>query len=484
MELGNPRVEFKLSCMNDDACDAIIEGIYHVLEHTGSIMKSAEARELMANAGCTVEGELVKMPRSLVEHAIETAPKDDEFVLYTRDGDPAISFTPYSSSFGSVITTVAIVDPETGEKRTATRQDAANTTVVMDACENIDYIAVPAGIFDGVKQLSDVYEVQALVKNTNKPIMYWASNLENLKIEMEILEAAAGGAQQFQEKPFAIDLVCPLDPLVHTKEGLDQIIYMAKKKAPVVYIAGSGMGSTAPISIPGSLVVSMADTIAGLVVSQVVNPGAPFVVSKFSDVINMQTVSSYHSAPEFWTANIATCDVFRRLRLPFCLNGGDSDSGVFDIVAAHDASSQIHNAILAGSAMNFSTGCLANGMLTDYAAIMFNNEIIGYYRKQFTPFAVDEFELQLEEIDDVGPGNNFLVEDLTLERYQDIWSSSILRPRSFDDQKAGKHADDPATELRKAAVAILKEGPKHPLDAEKAARVDAIIAGAEAKYEE
>lgn len=472
------RAEAKFTLLGEEGCDRITDAVCEVLENTGCLMKNAEARTLLEKAGCTVDGEHVRIPKQVVLDAVNSAPKADELVIYDRNGKPAITFEDGDCLFGPAITTVFIIDPGTGEKRRGTRKDAERTAVLLDGLENFAWVSTLASINDGDAALTDIYEVQALVKNTEKPIMYWSSRLENLEAQHEMFYAVAGGKEAYQERPFAIDLVCPLDPLVHPDDGLEQLIFLAQNNSPAVYIAGAGMGSTCPITIAGCLTIGLADTLAGLVVSQLANPGAPFIASKFSDNIDMRTVSAYFSSPEWVTANMLTAEVFRRLNLPFCLNYGASSSGHLDQIAAFDIAAQYQAALLSDSSMNFAAGAVENGNVADYAALVFANDIIGYLKTLFSPVEISDETLLLQSIDEVGPGGNFLAEDETLENFGDMWAPEALKPLGFDKwmENGGK---DTVETLRAYALDVIAEGSKHPLDAEKARAVDDIVTQAE-----
>lgn len=471
-------VEFQM--LGEEGCQHIMDGVFQVLENTGCLVKHEGARQLLANVGCEVDGELVKIPRKVLQDGIATAPKASDVALYTHEGQKAIGFEPGEVHFGPSITTVFFVDPKTGEKRRGTRADAVNTSILIDGLDNIDWASTVASINDGDPSITDLYEVQALLENTHKPIMYWAAKPEHLAAIHEMFAIVAGSEDAFIEKPFAVCLACPMDPLVQSEEGCEQLIDLAKRKSPVVYIAGAGMGMTSPITVAGSLVTGLADTLAGLLISQLANPGAPFIASKFSDITNMKTISSYHSGPEFITANMATAEVFRYLGIPYCNNFGDSDSGVFDQVAAFDIALQDQAAFISGSAMNFAAGALENGNLTDYAVLVYNNETVGFLRKLYEPFAYDEDALQVESINEVGPGGNFLTEDATLELYVDNWESDCLTPQTYDAHVADPTIDS-AQALRDKALKIIAEGTKHKLDSAKSEQIDGIVARYENK---
>lgn len=359
--------------LDSQKCQEVVESAYRILENTGCVIHNKEAREVLENAKCQVEGELVKIPASLTKWAVEQTPSS--VTLYNRDGDPAMELKPGNIYFDPAITITQIDDPETRKRRASVKADSANAAILMDALENISWVSPCISASDADASMMDLAELHAILPNTNKPVMYWAQNCKNLEYEFEMFEAVAGDAQKVNEKPFMINLVCPMDPLTHTDDGMAQLIYLAWRQSPAVYIAGVGFGLSGPITLAGGIAVGMADTLAGLMVSQLVSPGTPFVVSKFSDNVNMRTMAVTHSNPEMLLANAATADIFRHMELPFCSNFPGTDCGVFDQVAAFDKSIQIYTALLSGTNMNFAMGAYESGVYAKFADLVFGNEV-------------------------------------------------------------------------------------------------------------
>lgn len=263
---------------------------------------------------------------------------------------------------------------------------------------------------------------------------------------------------------------------------LRRLIYLARRQSPAVYIAGIGFGLSGPITLAGGIAVGMADILAGLVVSQLVSPGTPFVVSKFSDNVNMRTMAVTHSNPEMLLANAATADIFRHMQLHFCSNFPGTDCGVFDQTAAFDKSVQIYTALLSGTNMNFAMGAYESGVYAKFADLVFGNEAIGFLKVLTGGMEVSEETLAEDVIDEVGPGGTFFGEEHTIEHLYDFWEADLLKPRTSQEwEKSGKQ--DLEDILNSRVNEILEKGPQHPLSPEVVKKLDEIMARAENQNE-
>ena len=471
---GIQKVQYRV--LNDSQCAEVVESAYRILENTGCIIHNQEARKILEKEGCQVEGELVKIPAALTRWAVEKAPST--VALYDRDGNAAMVLEPGNVYFGPAITITQIDDLETGKRRASVKQDSANAAILIDSLENISWVSPCTSASDVDASVADLAELHAILPNTRKPVMYWSQNCKNLEYQFEMFEAVAGSAERLREKPFMINLVCPMDPLTHTDDGMAQLMYLAKKQAPAVYIAGIGFGLSGPITLAGGIAIGMADTLAGLVVSQLVSPGTPFVVSKFSDNVNMRTMSVTHSNPEMLLANAATADIFRYMKLPFCSNFPGTDCGVFDQVAAFDKSVQTYTAILSGTNMNFAMGAYESGAYAKFADMVFGNEIIGFLKVLTGGMEVSEETLAEDVIDEVGPGGVFFAEEHTLEHLHDFWEADLLSPRTSGEWEASgrQNVEDI---LNQRVKEILEKGPSHPLAPEIVEKLDEIMGRAE-----
>ena len=461
---------------DDDQCAQVVNAAYRVLERTGCKVQNERALELLKNAGCLVNGEHVRIPHALMEWAVDAAPS--AFTIYDRLGAPAMNLEPHSTYFGTTIGDTYVLDGETGERRLGTKADAVASALVCDAMPNVDWAASITMVGDGMDVLAEVYEVQCVLPNTTKPIMYWSHSMENLAYQIEMLEVIAGGADELRAKPFAMNLNTPVDPLMHNEVGLNVLMHLAKKRLPATYVAGIGFGVAGPATPAGGIIVGLADTLAGLLVGQLTQEGAPFIAAVFKDNVNFGTLMISHSGPEFTMANAATADVFRFLGLPFTSNGGDSDTGRVDQVFVLDHMAQAYTAALAGANLNFGGAGCESANSSAVNGIVVYNDIVGFVKRLVAGVEISEYTLAEDEIHRVGPGGNFVAEDRTLKHCRENWTPLALVPRTYEEWIASGR-QDVADIANEAVREIVTEGPRKPLSDDVVSAIDAIVMRAE-----
>lgn len=466
----------KFQVLSREQCEEMVNAAYRVLERTGCAVHNQEALQLMKDAGCFVEGEHVKIPSFVLKKALSSTPS--RLTLYDRMGNPAVYLEPNKSYFGPGPTNTFIIDVETGKKRRVTKGDVVNTAIVCDALPNIGWTSALAMVSD--YDSPDLHEVHAMLPSTTKPILTWASNVENLKDIVEMCAAAAGGMDQLTAKPLVMFIVCPTDPLAHSDDAVSQILYLAEKRLPFQYVSGVTFGGSGPVTLAGANVVGLANTLAGLVISQLKNPGAPFIAAKATDNLNMRTVSLSHSRPEFVLAQAATADIFRFLDLPFAVNLGDSDSPVFDQQAAFDYTMQLYTGALSGANLNSIVGFLETCNTGSLEALVFADEAVSYIRRMVEGFEISTETLAEEVIHDVGPGGNFLSETHTFNHFKEFWQPSVLISQPREEWEAeGKK--DLGYRLNARVKEIIAQGTRNPLSEKAIAQLDEILARAEAR---
>lgn len=466
----------KYEVLNREQCQEIVKAAFRVLERTGCVIHNKEALQLMKDAGCTVDGEHVRIPTFVLKKAISSTPS--RLTLYDRMGNPAMYLEPNKSYFGPGPTNTFIIDVETGKKRRVTKADVVNTSIVCDALPNIAWTSALAMVSD--YDSPDLHEVHAMLSNTTKPILTWASNVDNLKDIVEMCAAVAGGMDKLTEKPLVMFITCPTDPLVHSDNAVSQILYLSEKRLPFQYVSGITFGGSGPVTLAGANVVGLANTLVGLVISQLNNPGAPFIAAKATDNLNMRTVSLSHSRPEFVLAQAATADIFRFLDLPFAANLGESDSPVFDQQAAFDITMQLYTGALSGANLNNFIGYLETCNTGSLEALVFGNEAVSYIRRLVEGFEISAETLAEEVIHKVGPGGNFLGEEHTFKHFQEFWQPSVLVSQPREEwEAAGKQ--DLGYRLNAKVKEIIAQGPQNPLGDKVMAQLDEILARAEAR---
>ena len=198
------------SVLSEDQVCEIHRASLEVLEKAGYRIESKAAVSLLKQAGARVNGNIVKTPQHIVEECLRVAPKG--FVLYDRAGNRALEVEGNKSYFGSSCASPNTKDALTGEVHPTTVQDLVRGALISDALPNIDFI-MPMGCPQDVPaQAADLYEFEAAVTHSQKPIIFIAYSLQGHQMVYEMAVEVAGGLDRLKERPFIIGYPEPITP--------------------------------------------------------------------------------------------------------------------------------------------------------------------------------------------------------------------------------------------------------------------------------
>ncbi len=467
----NPRL------LSDRNIEKVLEAAYSILENTGAYVYYDKAVELLVANGCTADGIHVKIPKTLVKKCIESAPKGIQ--LYDRDGNESILLKGRNVYFGGGPTCCNFFDPYTGERRPPQKGDAAKAALVTDALPNIDFVMSLCMIADETPVLADVHEVDAMLRNTKKPIATWAFNGPNLDKILQMFAAVAGGVDKLREKPNVVIYNEPTTPLKHTKEAMEKMFVTSKYGVPALYTPGMIMGGTAPSTIAGALAVGLADEFVGLVVSQLLSPGTPFIGGTSGSPMDMQTMTTPYGAPCTSLLLGASNEVHRYLGIPSFDMAGATESKTVDAQAGIEATLEVMVSLLTGGNLVHDCGFMDCGLTGSLAMLVLDDEIIGMAKRTCRGVEIDDERIGLDVIDEVGPGGNFLQSLHTMEYFRDeFYFPSLIDRRGYEAWEAdGKTTM--GDRAAKKAVQILETHKVDALPDSVLKELDRLVAEAE-----
>jgi len=463
----------RFAVFSEDQCEQIALAAFEVLERVGARFYEPEALEIFAEAGCVIDGNVVRFSSGLVEQALNTVPP--RFTLYTRTGQPAIRVEPNRAYFGPGPTCCNFIDPETGERRLFVKQDAALAARVCDALSNIDYVMSLGSISDVPQEKADIHEFDAMVRETTKPIMSWSFSRESLAQIHRMCAAVKGSEAAYARAPFMIFYSEPSSPLKHSAEAVQKLIYCAGHGIPQVYTPCLIAGGTAPATLAGVLVQNLAETLGGVVLSQLVRKGTPIVVGGVLSILDMRTTILSYGGPELALLSAGAAEVARYLGLPMFSTAGCTDSKCLDEQAAVEAATSILFAVLSGANFVHDVGYAESGMTGSLQQLVLGDEIIGMARHIGRGIRVDEETLAVDAIAAAVDTGDFLSLDHTVEHFRDqFWFPGLL-----DRYRYGEWADagekTMGDRIRERVRALIAEHRAQPLDSEIMAQLDDIV---------
>lgn len=278
--------------------EAIHEATLQVMAN-GVRIFGKEAHDIYAGAGCTVDREnnIVKFPANVVNDAIDSTPA--EYTLCGQDPKYDVKIGGDKVTYTCFGTGVEMVDVKTGERRNTTQQDIADICQFCDALPQVDMITIPVAAQDVNPKIKDVYEAAVSLRNTKKHYIHDAECGANAHRAVEMAAAIVGGMDKLRERPIITLGACPNSPLELHENVTEILIEAANAGLPMNLLSMGLCGATTPMTLAGTLVVTNAEILAGLVLTQLVNKGNPFQYGTSTTIMDMALTTSPVGAPEF-----------------------------------------------------------------------------------------------------------------------------------------------------------------------------------------
>jgi trimethylamine--corrinoid protein Co-methyltransferase len=420
----------RLRVLTDDKRELIHLSTLEVMRRTGISVKDEKALGIFKKGGCYVEGNMVRIPAHLVEWALRNTPP--RLALCNRQGEPALFLEKNNAYFGTGSDTPNILDPYTNQRRPAVLKDIENVSKVVDYLPELGFIMC-AGIASDVNStISDLYHFDAMVNNTEKPIVFTAWSLDNLKAIIEMAELVAGGTAELRNNPFIALYTEPISPLTLAAESAQKLMFMAEKSLPVVFTPGLLTGATGPVTIAGGLIQANAEMLSGYVLANLIREGVPFVYGGGVLPLDMRVSLMSYASPEFMLATSAFTDMARYYSLPMFSFAGCSDSNSFDQQATLEGSLWILLSSLNGGNLIHDVGYINNGLTTAFEQIVVSNEVIGMVRHITRGIEFNEDTMALDLIDEIGPGGEFLTCEHTLKHFRDNFYPELITRETYE----------------------------------------------------
>ncbi len=408
------------------------------LEIAGSIgMKvyHEEARRLLADAGAEVDGELVKMPRYLIEQARQSVPA--VALIYDREGELAMELGGYNSYFGTGSDLMHTYDLETRERRDSVLEDVARAARLCDALPHMDFIMSSAHPTDVNPHHSYLLSFREMMRNSTKPLVMTAENAKDLRVMVEVATELRGGEEQLRQKPYFVVYNEPISPLEHPVESVEKLFLCADTGVPSIYSPAPLAGATAPITIAGHTAQGVAESLFGLVMHQLRRPGAPFLFGIGAAVLDMVTAQSSYNAPEYYQTYMCMVDMARWLDIPNWGYGGTSDSQLLDAQAGMEIAQLTFMAMMQGSNLNHDVGYLDFGLTGSLEEIVVVDEFVGMNRKLFQGVDVDRETMTVDTVREVGPGGHYMTTEHTYRHLRSAqWRPTVLNRYGYEKWEA------------------------------------------------
>ena len=432
-----------------------------ILQDIGIKMENNSLLKMLADTGAEVDSEqqIVRIPPAMVEEALENAPS--KVVLYGRDGKPDLHLEGQKVYTGTGGTAVNIFDLENGERRPSQARDVGLTARLVDNLEHIDFFVVPVYPDDRQKNKADEARFLNSLCYTGKHVMGGVYSADGIERVIDFAVEAAGSEKKLRERPIISMITSIISPLKMERDYTEFMEYIISRGIPIVAPPAPIAGATSPLTMAGSLAQLNAETLFGIVLAQVLEPGARVLYGIVPTTMDMRTSSFRFGSIESGLMNAAGAQLAQYYELPVYNTAGVSDSRSPDIQAGYEKMANIMLSGLTGA--NFihdAAGLLDTGLSVAFEQYVIDNDILGMVKKALAGIAVDEERLAFEDIKEIGPEGNFLTAATTMKFLRtELYDQETFEADRWEEwQKKG--AQNAAQRSRKRAKEILQESEK------------------------
>ena len=312
---------FCVGMLDKQDLEAIHEATMRLMGEHGVQIFGARAQEIYYGAGCQVDAasNMVKFPRTLVEDAIASSP--DSFLMAGREAKFDVAMEPQRVTFTNFGTGVVIEDLLSGELRPTTKADLADVARFCDAIDEVDMFTIAVAAQDVPEATKELHEAEAVFHNTSKHFGHDTLNGKMTTYFLQMAEAVAGGKEALRERPLVSLGTCPNSPLQLHEDSTEIIIEAAQAAVPLDILSMAMAGGTSPVTLPGTLVVTNAEILSGIVLAQLVNRGTPMIYGSSTTIMDLIHTTSPVGAPEHGMVGMAVSQIGQYYGIPTDVGG-------------------------------------------------------------------------------------------------------------------------------------------------------------------
>ena len=357
--------------------DKIIGEAKRILATTGMEVRGASLRQRLLDHGfpMTASGRII-FPVDKVDAALASAPAS--FVLYDRDGNPhadiggdRVHFVPGSSG-------LKVQDHRTGHTRHANTPDFVEYVRVCDGLAHIAYLATAFSTNDDIEaNVSDAWRLYLCLTNSKRPIVSGAFTEHGVGRMVDMMQLFRHDRADLIRRPMSIFTITATGNFRYSEDSCQNLLDCVEAGVPVEIVPVTLMGLTAPVTLVGSAIFHAVDTIAGVVMAQVVKPGAPVLYGGAPAEFHMRETTSPMVGVQALYLDVLNAEVGKRLGLPTQAYMALSDAKLLDAQAGAETFGSALSAALGSVNSVSGPGMLDFVLVFSLPKLIFDDEMCG-----------------------------------------------------------------------------------------------------------
>jgi trimethylamine--corrinoid protein Co-methyltransferase len=363
--------------LSDTLIEKIVSEARELLTRLGVEIHNSAVLGMLADHGATVDLSKfhVLLTQDIIDTALKTVPRS--FKLYDVLGSETHDFSDFNVYFTPGSAAINVLDHATQRIRKPTTEDYIQYAKVVS---QLPHIASQSTAFipsDVHEQIQDGYRLYLSLLFCEKPIVTGAFTIEGFRVMKDLLLAVRGSETELATRPLALFSCCPTSPIKWSDVTSQNVADCALASIPIEFISMPLSGFMAPVTLVGTLVQHTAETLSGIVISQLTKPGSPVLYGGSPAIFDVRYETTPMGAIETQMIDCAFNEIGKHLNMPTQAYISLSDAKQLDSQAGLETSMGALLAALSGINSVSGPGMLDFESCQSLEKLVLDNEICG-----------------------------------------------------------------------------------------------------------
>jgi trimethylamine:corrinoid methyltransferase-like protein len=434
---GGPAARPSFAYLDDARIEEFVERGYRILEEHGIHVSHAAAAAELGEAGCRVDadGKLVRIPRKLAEEALAATPR--EVTLHSKSGRHDLEIPHPHKTFHMRTGTGAhgFIEPD-GKWRKLVLDDVRTIAAIGDGLPEVGFIAHP--FVNGVpERTSDIHGLAVMLANSEKHNWIQPYDVQNVRFLLEMAAVAAGGETSLRTKPIVSCIACSFTPFEFKEMDIEAIIQCGRYGIPIHACSLPTAGGTAPVTMPGTVLMATTEILAMVTLTHILAPGTPLIATPLIFALDMRTGRSLQASVEALSGAAMAVQVCKRgFGLMTHTYGAGADTP--DLGGQSMAERALLGFIVGQSGADVLGGVGQLECATVFSPIqaILDSELGAMQKAWMRTPEINDETLAWELMMEVPRGGHFLANEHTLKHCRDLFEPSAFLKLARDSYEA------------------------------------------------
>ncbi len=429
----------RMGTLSEKELNRLHSATIEILGDVGIAFREPEALKIFKKHGVKVDGDKVFLSEGEITKALDTVPA--QFTIAARNPEKSVViggdnpvFTP---GYGPVF-----MITETGDMRRAVMEDYNNLCKLVQTSKYIDVngclMVDPSDVSPESVHLAMLFSNIVLC---DKPFLGSTASRLAARESIEMAGIGWGGLSNIKDKPVMISVITPISPLQYSSEQAGALIEYSRNGQVILIGLLMMAGSTGPVTLSGLMALQNAETLAAVVLAQLVNAGVPVIYGGTSSITDMKTGSLSIGAPEMSMIQHMQVQIAKFYGIPCRGSGGISDAHFPDMQAGIESTLALSTTIRSGADFILhACGILSSYLAMSYEKFIIDEELCGMLLKMIKPVDISDESIDLATIKEVGIGGEYLTHARTFERCRtEFFIPDLMNRQNYENwSRSGK----------------------------------------------